>query len=725
MNLFISPIASSVASVRVSVRALWRFILRTMMFAAAAALPFKAAAFKVETHVWIAQQVINDLAKDPALPLSIGPSRLMAPVPKAVRDAILANQEAFRMGSVGPDAFPGVYEGQMTIHPGAAGNNNVGWGTADWLAHLLRAAQTPEEIAFAYGFLTHAAADIFAHTYINQYAGDVYYLTDGEIDVETRHFLMEGYIAERMPALVGVDGRPITSISGSLLKSGQLAVPAGFLWRAFVDNATASQQFKANGASHISSIYDLSRSLTNLSRKDGPLEKLHELSQQIMSYWYTGQTIDAGLLKRLNELHEQFNAATNKEIDRLQDTHNQFVAFSKTVLGAAHQQERDALNRAQSILSELNKARQRLNKIESEVADAIDAEKKLVDDVKTEMVKKCEKVAAAACTRVGHPLGCGGSGWFSIPCAGYTDVPTGCGVVSEVCKMVESTITVVNSLRPSAKQLIQTKQALESQAVNELTRLFDDYKATMESVYNAEKALINTHQAIFNASVDLIQRTRLAADPVTSLARAWTADINKSMSEYFVANAATMANAMDGGDVLKPLHDWVECSAPALLGLQSPVLDVKCSVKSSIKELNEAMDALLKLAAYSDPVLQGVRRIKEQLDKAIAIAQRDVLTSFATKVTGVEVKRLLELIKSKPSKAVLDAQFMQASTKKALIVFDKVSDRLDAEMHLDANGKYSPEKFHPIYNAVVLAKLAMLDASALNTVVGKIGRAHV
>ena len=90
-------------------------LITSCAFAVATAIfPQTAAAFKVETHVWIAQQVINELAKNPALPITIGTTTIAAPVPAVVRDAILANQEVFRMGSVGPDAFPGVYEGQMT-----------------------------------------------------------------------------------------------------------------------------------------------------------------------------------------------------------------------------------------------------------------------------------------------------------------------------------------------------------------------------------------------------------------------------------------------------------------------------------------------------------------------------------------------------------------------------------------------------------------------------------
>ncbi|HEY6001043.1 MAG TPA: Ig-like domain-containing protein [bacterium] len=182
-----------------------------------AASPDRAAAFKLDTHVWVAQQVIDDLAADGMV--TIEPFGTF-PVNPELRDAILANRAAYRMGSVGPDGYPDMIASQLTVHPGVINANGSAshsahqlpptdhgpvagaWRTDEWLAHLLRKAQTPQEKAFVYGFFSHAAADVFSHTYVNLYTGDYFDYTDGEVQNELRHMAVEGYIKNHTPPVV-------------------------------------------------------------------------------------------------------------------------------------------------------------------------------------------------------------------------------------------------------------------------------------------------------------------------------------------------------------------------------------------------------------------------------------------------------------------------------------------------------------------------------------------
>jgi hypothetical protein len=169
-------------------------------------------AWGLKTHLWIAEKILDEL-KAGDCTLSVG-------LPQAYRmtrnecEAIKAHPEFFRAGALGPDALPDIVSGQMTVHPGIDDKDRAdAWGTDDFLKHVAAKASTPEEIAFALGMQTHAAGDVFAHTYVNTYAGDIFVLTD-EAAVELRHFALEKYIEKATPTVFGkYDGQTLRAPS--------------------------------------------------------------------------------------------------------------------------------------------------------------------------------------------------------------------------------------------------------------------------------------------------------------------------------------------------------------------------------------------------------------------------------------------------------------------------------------------------------------------------------
>src|SRR5207248_1661084 len=73
-------------------------------------------------------------------------------------------------------------------------------------------------LAFAYGFLTHGAQDMFGHTFINHYVGakwgSLYPLNTESLRVDAKHVALEAYVAKHMPrfsaandSTIGVDDR--------------------------------------------------------------------------------------------------------------------------------------------------------------------------------------------------------------------------------------------------------------------------------------------------------------------------------------------------------------------------------------------------------------------------------------------------------------------------------------------------------------------------------------
>lgn len=169
-------------------------MMRSMLALGVATAALMAAtpgeAFGLRTHLYIAEQVLADL--DDCI-VVVGDTS--AAVPDRVCKAVQENPGYFLAGAIGPDAFPDLLIGQNYVHPGTPDGRQ----TADWLEHVIDAAESKPEIAFAYGQLIHAAGDSFAHSYVNNYAGGVFELTArwGK-DVELRHFRLEKYIDQHL-----------------------------------------------------------------------------------------------------------------------------------------------------------------------------------------------------------------------------------------------------------------------------------------------------------------------------------------------------------------------------------------------------------------------------------------------------------------------------------------------------------------------------------------------
>ncbi len=179
-----------------------------VLAAALAVVP--AQAFKPYTHVKSAQPALADVQDDGRVTIDGREYAVRPAVVQALRDW----PTYYQAGVIGPDGFPDLTFGQSRIHPDETGT---------WVEHLLReawaaqsnpaygAAERGQILAFAYGYATHAAGDMWAHTFVNDFAhgifpavGDI--LTDvDKAEIALRHIIVEGYIGV---ATAGYDGNP-------------------------------------------------------------------------------------------------------------------------------------------------------------------------------------------------------------------------------------------------------------------------------------------------------------------------------------------------------------------------------------------------------------------------------------------------------------------------------------------------------------------------------------
>jgi hypothetical protein len=231
-----------------------------LLIAAGALLPGAAQAWKPTTHVELAEIALQDALDDGRVTLMRVDPRTGAiagvlgefAVAPNILAALRAAPDRYRAGVLGPDAYPDILTGQQIIHPAVARDESGAISGSDaWLTHLwdrsYGADASPEVRAFVSGFLTHAAGDAFAHTYVNHFSGGAFTLDPRQNAI--RHVVLEGYLDKRAPeaprnlavSIRGVDGfihdemiaaRPGTALEQRLLlvdeAAGRLSVPATF-----------------------------------------------------------------------------------------------------------------------------------------------------------------------------------------------------------------------------------------------------------------------------------------------------------------------------------------------------------------------------------------------------------------------------------------------------------------------------------------------------------------
>lgn len=205
-------------------------------------------AWKPTTHVYLVQQALGEVEFDTTN------DKWMVPIYEVdylgqiksnnrigtyeadqdLVDLLFSQTDALNNGIIGPDGYPDLPTGQTRIHPSCSKIDEEtklitktcpipehfefdpriqGKHLNDesihpdrlisnhWLQHVWNQAQVNvfgENIesnkAFAFGYLTHAAGDMFMHTFVNKFAGGEF---DALSDNGLRHYLIESYVGKR------------------------------------------------------------------------------------------------------------------------------------------------------------------------------------------------------------------------------------------------------------------------------------------------------------------------------------------------------------------------------------------------------------------------------------------------------------------------------------------------------------------------------------------------
>lgn len=766
--------------------------------------------FKINTHVWIGQEVINDL-EDGKLSFILDGKLIEIVIPDATKNAILNNRKQFLLSTLGPDAFPDVVAGQLLIHPGA--DYYGAWKTNDWLRYLFNkideadldyAANSQEEefvdereIArvLAFGFLAHAASDVFAHTYVNQYAGDVFELTDSETVVEQRHFLLESLIGKYTPELKNQVGNNLGSMWDNTVGSQTLY---DFVRDSLILDDLAANQFTSDTAPHLNAIKHYRDAVHDIAYSD-IWRKIDVLIVRALAAYYDveitkqqAEEIQAGLQNVLDSANVASEAVNELDIKLNkfalgldQRIYSQQLAFN-------NQFHSEAVKLV-DLKNELENTVHELETKHLEAACEIFTDQKLLDPVGLlDFVKKSDPGLKLINKVFGDrfdpsnpldPLGVfskrskppeprwnaslrgnraqleakrasllGGKSLFTIrleldyalehrvhedirrlsdilalvKAIDYTledldetsvvtvtwgvqggaisseSGSTFCGKISGM--LLKNVVKLTNKKNSLHKKVLEAETELKNLAPN----LKAEVNQTLRSVV-AIKAALQELEAVI----------RDDTSPISGLLKNWNKDIDNAISAYVNAASQSIVNTVNPNQsALKPLQDWFGCYQSQLIGLPSQIGG--CQTMNNVKTIKNVMSNISTIifeagSLHDELGLPDHNTVKEYKERLLD----DIKNKFVEELTDEFISQLpqryqnfIKLQDKAITDNLLNQIFKTTAHGKSLIILDDFANKVKAEMFLK-NGKFDPERFSVVANAVTLTKLSLLDENGI------------
>ncbi|MDK2593867.1 zinc dependent phospholipase C family protein [Pseudoalteromonas obscura] len=626
----------------------------------------QAAAFKIDTHVWVGQQVIEDL-KDGKLDFDVDGKTISIPVNDDTKALIVYNQNFYRAGNIGPDMSPDVFVGQSQIHTENKLDNTM-WNTNSWLNFIDRVAESDTERAFALGFKAHAAADIFAHTYVNRYAGGAFDLADGETDVELRHILIESLISKYTP-------------KGSY--SSHISVPSTFIRDKIVYHPETQAQWNSPSGAHLYAINNLRENVEKLANSklwhDLKVEAVKAIAQAQLNIKLNDATAE-----KVVKLGEEVNKAGNWSIDRAQDVKDSVSSLKK----------------------ELSRGHEKLiNEQLNAINNASDAIVKLHGDISSAQLKILELQNELA----------------SIPEKLYRKVK------DEVCSgglvglMTCNTVWVdefigINPTYTLQKKLIKEQQNLVESFGSSVSKQVSDAKKASKDLHDIINSTIELENQLSNNLIDTLQQYNSASiSPVEAFLKAWVENIDLATSRYIHnLNFAVVYSVSDKEWSQRLITQWVQCNSSALLGAPFYLTDTQCIVKDF---LDEVLNKLGDIA----PVVSPAAAIHKKIGELKRKATKEVVEVLIKKLTSDEMHQLFKQLQSDMGEVALQNAFKVDNSGKGLMITHDIVTRIKADMHVNGGNQFDVNRFAAIRNAVTLAKLSVLNHSELNALIAKFG----
>lgn len=260
-------------------------------------------------------------------------------------------------------------------------------------------------------------------------------------------------------------------------------------------------------------------------------------------------------------------------------------------------------------------------------------------------------------------------------------------------------------------------------------------KAARKGVVEAIKAAQQAQQLLDKVSKDLAPVVDLLAryNPIVVFLQHWMGDIRRASIAFSGASQEVAMHILEKkeGNALEPYIKWYQCWSPVLSAVPSEVPQTVCTAKDIYtdlhdkltSEINKVVDSLGSLGWLIAPNVKlqqefekKVKRpLKNEIKKAVVHVTGEVVAFLANR----QLANLIELIGSKDriTDVRLNGIYETDDSKSQLLEIADVAARVRRDAGLsNENDNVSEDRFPTLYNAIVLSKLALLDAETLNAV---------
>ncbi len=658
--------------------------------AAACCVPAPALAWGLKTHLWVAEKVLDDVRQGCEIDLGLAGGKRY-PLEPDVCAALRAYPAEFRAGVLGPDVFPDFVVGQVTVHPGTnaeldADASGKRWGTGQYMSHLLAKARTPAELAFAYGYLVHGAGDVFAHTYVNNYAGDIFDLMEPEHRVELRHFVLEKYIEARtpLPASLSLDATTVR-------------VPTAFVVDALIFNRDARDQYAHNWAAlHVQMMHDL---------------------------------IDADRKRDDRPLLAKVQAVVQAAADSLAAARRRLA------------RERDALQRAgqgQPLASRWTEAaRRRLGTVSA--PQAVDLLQSLPSEARLQVQAAAPAPAADPFAGAAETL----RAVTDAPDAAQADERS-MQALDTVLAMLDggdALSTADQRMAEAARAKLAETDALVRAAdgmrrAGRLPGATAALSAARADVASARKIDADNLRLRVDAlsdevhRLDKLQREASETHGFLSFRQALRANriegIKLATAAYVDASMATSLDVLNGGHNGRRAYDeWRKCWALVYADIPYQWTGAACQVEADLDGVRavigrDVLALIKKLPPPFSTLVEKYDRVKIELIRQAKAAAWKTADNAVVGLTGGDPTiRFVEMISgAPPDAAALKDAYQRESTRdgKDLLLLKDIDQLIDDDLPTHDRTPH-PEEFQALRHSVTLAKLSILSLDAVNQLV--------
>ena len=696
----------------------------------------RANAFGLKSHLWIGERILNDINTNCEIELDNDTYKLREKTCTALREY----PSDFLSGTLGPDIYPDMVVGQTTTHPGIGG----GWQTDDWLKYVLDGSSSPKELAFAYGYMVHAASDVMAHTYVNLYAGDEFVLFD-ERAVERRHFVLEKYIDSRLPNL-NID-------------VNSLAIPASHLRDSLIFNSSVNNQYlRAGTGLHLVSMQVVRNTVSEI---DDMLEEIEDFATRLLADFIAesvklsakhaiGETklealretlrvkeqllsAERSVLREAKRVHDNIVTEISRNEDEITEAVNLANAKQRAASEARNAAER-ASNEVHELQAQLVRLQNRLANTPAELTNEVcGAARRICDDLGILGGLLCQTVPGTC--RVVRTVN---GAWQALNNS-IADTQNRINDASHRARVFaanasEATVVVTTELQKKA-----TKEGLR--AGLETSRIaakisYDSAEATLklkedavrvarlevekveEELEELRKKLVDT-DSIKEAITSLLDDANI----LTAFTKNWIKGIDNAAEEYLNTSLALSKNLLQGDSMLMSLYaDWLSCYGVAFSAVPYQAPELACDVETEYQRIKARFDS------FVDKILPpGVRELKQELDRIKGKVRNELekeltkagveLVSFVTDHATGDFVDLLANPENATERKLNEIFSTSADAGgKQLLIFEKVSDLINKDLSLK-DGEIDFEKFHALNYALTLSKIALMPSGSLNKLV--------